>query len=96
MGTLFAAGAQAPAPELAYLWPCNLLAWSVWQQVQTEWRSSGMGATWLDYGGVRAYLDEMGYSGQERKDIFAGIRAADSAMREVWVQQAKDRAEQQK
>lgn len=90
MGTIFG-GTQSVTPEVAYLWPCNVLTWNVWQQVQTEWRSSGMGNTWLDYTGVRAYLDEMGYSGPERKDIFAGIRAADSATREVWAQQSRDK-----
>jgi hypothetical protein len=64
-------------------------AWEVWVSVQTEWRSNGTGGTWLDYSGVRAYLDEMGYSGDERKDIFLGIRAADRATREVWTEQAK-------
>ena len=95
MGTLFGGGASAaPEPEVAYLWPCNVGAWSVWCEVQTEWRSNGQGASWLDYSGVRAYLDEMGYGGDERKHYFAGIRAADAATREVWAQQAKERAAQ--
>ena len=92
MATLFGS-ADSIEPDVAYLWPCNVQAWGVWQQVQTEWRSSGMGSTWLDYTGVRAYLDEMGFSGPERKDIFEGIRAADNATREVWAQQAKDQAQ---
>lgn len=42
------------------------------------------GATGLDYAGVRAYLDEQGLQGEERRDIFDGIRAAESATREAW------------
>jgi hypothetical protein len=95
MSVLFRAGLQPLEPAVAYLWPCNVQTWGVWTQVQTEWRSNGQGHTWLDYTGVRAYLDELGYSGAERKDIFTGIRAADAATREVWAQQAKERAAKQ-
>ena len=50
----------------------------------------------MDYGGVLAYMDEVGLSGDERKDTFAGIRAADAATRAVWAQQAKERADSNK
>lgn len=75
-----------PEPEeIAYLWPDCVAAWGHWCAVQSQWRYSGMGgATGLDYAGVRAYLDEQGLQGEERRDIFNGIRAAESATREAW------------
>ena len=66
--------------DIAYLWPCNVAAWNVWCDVQTQWRHAGMGsATGLDYAGVCAHLDEMGLHGDERRDTYAGIRAAERA-----------------
>ncbi len=95
MGTLFSQGVELPS-EVGYLWPCNVEAWRHWSEVQTEWRNNGQGSTWMDYGGVLAYMDEVGLSGDERKDTFAGIRAADAATRAVWAQQAKERADSNK
>jgi len=58
--------------------------------VQTEWRSAGLGgSSWLDLAGVRAYLDEEGITGDERKDIWAGIRAAQAATLEAWAEKAQ-------
>lgn len=52
----------------------------------------GMGGlTGLDYAGVRAHLDEEGYAGEERKEIYAGIRAAERAVLEVRAEQAAKR-----
>lgn len=79
-------GAQAEA----YLWPCNVPTWGHWAQVQTQWRTGGMGgATGLDYAGVRAYMDEAGLQGEERKDTFAGIRAAERGTLDGWAIAAK-------
>lgn len=50
------------------------------------------GATGLDYAGVRAYLDESGLAGDERKDIFTGIRAAEGATLQAWAEKAKQDA----
>lgn len=88
---------EPAAATVAYLWPCNVSAWRHWCEVQTEYRSSGMGAgMWLDYGGVRAYMDEIGLQGDERRDVWAGIRAADAATRQVWAEQAKERQAREK
>ncbi len=81
--------------ESVCLWPCNVEAWNHWQAVGTEYRSNGMGGAWLDYGGVRAYLDEAGLQGDERREVWAGIRAADAATRQVWAEQAKEREKKQ-
>jgi len=67
-----------PPEEIAYLWPCNVDTWGHWAAVQTQWRYGGMGSrTGLDYAGVRAYMDECGMQGDERRHVFAGIRAAE-------------------
>lgn len=77
------------AEEPIYLWPCNVRAWGVWCELQTQWMYSGMGgATGLNYAGVRAHLDELGLCGDERRDIYAGIRSAERATLEEFVEQA--------
>lgn len=89
MGAVFAHAAN-DVPEISYLWPCNEQTWCHWKQVQTQWRTSGMGgATGLDYAGVRAYLDEQGLQGPERKDTFDGICAAECGTLEGWAIAAK-------
>jgi hypothetical protein len=46
----------------------------------------------LDYAGVRAYLDECtDLRGDERREVFQGICAAEIAVLEVWAQQAAER-----
>lgn len=78
-----------PEQRTEYLWPCNVQAWRCWCGVQTQWRVGGMGArTGLDYSGVRAYLSELGLCGDERRDVFSGICAAEQATLEVWSEQA--------
>ena len=56
-----------------------MATWDVWCDVQTQWRHGMAGRTGLDYAGVRAHLDELGLSGDERRDAYAGIRAAELA-----------------
>lgn len=85
---------QADAP--IYLWPCNVLAWQVWGAVQSQWRNGVAGREGLDYAGVRAYLDEAGLRGDERRDVFNGIQAAERASLEAWAEQRRMRAENQK
>jgi len=65
--------------ELVYLWPCNVAAWDIWCDVQSQWRHGMGGPTGLDYAGVRAHLDEIGLYGEERREVYAGIRAAERA-----------------
>lgn len=84
-----------PDQHIVYLWPCNATIWHHWQQVQTQWRTGGMGgASGLDYAGVRAYLDEQGLQGEERKDTFDGIRAAERGTLEGWAAAAKQTKDQ--
>lgn len=78
-------------PVEVYLWPDNVTAWQCWCAVQTQWRVGMSGATGLDYAGVRALLDEEGLSGDERRAVFAGIRACEGAVLEVWAEQREQR-----
>ena len=72
--------ASAVEPDtVLYLWPDNVVAWGVWCDVQTQWAHSPGGPSGLQYAGVRAHLDEMGFAGTERRDIYAGVRAAERA-----------------
>lgn len=73
---MLAARASEPKPK-AYLWPCNVGTWRHWCELQTQWRVGVNGATGMDYAGVRAYLDECGLTGDERRDVWAGIRACE-------------------
>lgn len=63
--------------------------------MQTQWRVGMAGATGLDYAGVRALFDEEGLAGDERREVFAGIRAAEAAALEVWAEQ-RERDEAQR
>ena len=94
IAAVLAAGSTQEDAALHYLWPCNVLAWSCWGDLQTQWRTGMSGATGLDYAGVRAYLDECGYCADERKDIFIGIRAAEGATLQAWSEKAKQEAAQ--
>lgn len=99
MAAIMAVTAAAPEPEdeTAYLWPCNVATWNVWCDVQTQWRHAGMGsATGLDYAGVRAHMDELGLLGDERRDTYAGIRAAECATLEARAERAEQKRQQSK
>lgn len=78
-------GAQDVERE-CFLWPQNVASWQAWQAVQTQWRSGMSGATGLDYAGVRAALDELGFAGDERQAAWRGIQAAERATLEVWAE----------
>ena len=72
--------ASAVEPDtVVYLWPDNVVAWGVWCDLQTQWAHSPGGPSGLQYAGVRAHLDEMGFAGTERREIYAGVRAAERA-----------------
>jgi len=86
---------QPDDEHVVYLWPDNVRAWSCWQGVQTQWRVGMGGATGLDYAGVRAYLDELGLCGDERREAFAGIQACERATLEVWAEQ-REREQQER
>lgn len=68
----------------------------MWCAVQSQWRAGMAGREGLDYAGVRAYLDEAGLCGDERRSIFAGIQAAEQASLEAWAEQRRIQAENNK
>ncbi len=63
--------------------------------MRTQWRVVMGGATGLDYTAVLAYLRECGMKSKERKQIFEGIQAAETATLLAWSEKAKE-AEQNK
>lgn len=79
----------APAPELCYLWPCNLPTWLLWLRLQSQWRRGAMGErTGLDYASVLAYLRDIAPSKtKERQAQFAGLQAMEFAALRVWDEQ---------
>ena len=82
--------------DVHYLWPDNVIAWRCWLGVQTQWRVGVAGATGLDYTAVLAFLTEEQRQRRLRRrdyaDVWAGIRAAESAVLAVWGEQRKSRA----
>lgn len=83
-------------PDEVYLWPDNVQAWQCWAAVQTQWRTGMGGATGLDYVGARACLDEMGIEGDERKEVWACLQAAEIAVLELWAERRAKAAEQKR
>lgn len=86
MSVLFAGGNDAPEPEPLHLWPCNAKAWQCWTEVQTQWCTDQGVRLGLAYAGVRAHLDECGLEGDERKEIYEGIRAAEQGALRGWAE----------
>ena len=88
----------APATDV-YLWPCNVQAWQCWCDLQTQWRTGMAGATGLDYAAALAYLrDVAGLRGDERRQVFDCLRAAEHAVLDLWADQRErdaDRARRQ-
>ena len=71
------------------MWPDNVTTWQAWLGLQTQWRVGMSGATGLCYAGCRAYLDELGHTGPDRRNIWQGIQAAERATLDVWAEQAQ-------
>lgn len=76
-------GDGSPPGDEVYLWPECVDAWRHWCTLQTQWRVGMAGATGLDYAAVRATLDIAGLAGDELREVFACIRAAEAAVLEV-------------
>lgn len=72
------------------LWPENLPTFNLWQAVQTQWRSGGMGPpTGLDYGGVQACMALRGVRKKEQAELFSGLQAMEQATLSAWDKQKK-------
>ncbi|MEY5100684.1 MAG: Phage related hypothetical protein [Pseudomonadota bacterium] len=62
--------------------------------MQTQWRDGPSGPTGLDYAGVRAWVDELALHGDERREVWAGLRACELAVLDVWRQREQERQQQ--
>lgn len=91
---LAAFGLQAdtapPEDEPCYLWPENVPAWHLWQQVQTQWRitASSMGSaarTGLDYTAVEATLRLHRVRHPKRR--FSELQAMERSALAAWAEQ---------
>jgi hypothetical protein len=66
--------------ETVELWPENWPAWCLFVDIQTQWRTSGMGGpSGLDYGPLFKLMEHQGLTGKEWREMFDDIRALESA-----------------
>lgn len=61
------------------VWPDNMLACDVFVAMQTQWRSSGFGATGLDYSAIPAVFELIGVPDDLRRDTFDCVRVMEGA-----------------
>lgn len=82
--------ADAPAddePEVFYLWPENVRTWALWQSVQTQWRSSGMGGReGLDYAGVELQMQHLRVRPKDRRRTRSEIQLMERTALRVWAE----------
>jgi hypothetical protein len=64
--------------EEAEVWPENWLAFSIFEQMGTQWKTGMAGATGLDYGTLFILLDRHGLSGDDWWQMFDDIRRCES------------------
>lgn len=88
-------GCTSKTDEPCYLWPCNIRAFNVWMEIQTQWRtSSDMGGstrTGLDYAGVTAWLrTQPGLRPRARKELMQCLHAMEVAALNAWSQMRDD------
>ena len=85
------AGADAPAARMddatpCHLWPCNFGVWTLWLDVQTQWRSGMAGRTGLDYAGVRVVVDRR-MPRRQRGEAFDALCSMERAALRAWGEQ---------
>jgi hypothetical protein len=81
---------QEQQGEVFYLWPCNLPAWNLFWDVQTQWRHGFNGPTGLDYQGVTAWMQANAIPGEQWAELLCGVRACERARLEVWADMRAD------
>lgn len=97
MAQAIGAGTLAAHATEVYLWPCNVQAWQCWRELQTQWRTGVGGATGLDYAAVLAYLrDVAGLRGDERRQVFECLRAAEAETLDEWAARRERDAQRQR
>lgn len=81
----------APPPDKCYLWPCNVRAFVVWQQVQTQWVVGMNGRTGLNWASVDIYLSTVpALRPKARHELWAGLRAMERAALEEYAKQQNE------
>ena len=71
--------AVADYEEEAEVWPENWLAFSIFDQMGTQWKAGFNGLTGLDYQTLFILMDRRGLSGDEWWEVFADIREMEAA-----------------
>lgn len=61
------------------VWPENWLAWRLFCDVATQWRTGVNGPTGLDYGPLMRLLDLEKLSAEDWRDTFDCVRACEGA-----------------
>ncbi|MBN7139002.1 hypothetical protein A7A76_07825 [Lysobacter enzymogenes] len=67
-----------PAPVVE-LWPECALPIELFSRVSTQWRVGAGGPIGLDYNVVYRELDDMGLTGDSRREVMAAIRVIETA-----------------
>lgn len=84
-----------PDRDVVYLWPENVPTWERWLEVRGQWRVGMSGPYAIDLVAVCAHLTEYGLQGDERRQIYDGIRACAHATLEVWAERRAEQLRQQ-
>lgn len=61
------------------IWPDNLAAVNVFLAMTTQWRSTGFGATGLDYSVLDFVMQRSGVQADDKDDVFESIRILEDA-----------------
>jgi hypothetical protein len=84
--------ARAVSSRVFWLWPEHVDTLMLWQAVQTQWRMvSEIGATGLDYQGVRACPGFRGLPRARREQVFADLCVIERATLREWSEQREER-----
>lgn len=78
-----------PDLEPVYLWPENVASWNLFMDVQTQWRSNGVGNTGLDYPSVHCVIDQHRVWRRRRRERFAEVQVMERACLEEWAEKAR-------
>jgi len=69
------------ADDVVEVWPENWTAWALFCRVSTQWRTGGMGGSYigLDYTPIFRVMDADGLTAQDWHDTFDDLRAIEAA-----------------
>lgn len=88
--------AAGAGPDEWHLWPENVPTWTLWQSLQTQWRTGMAGAAGLDYAAVWALIDRR-VPRRRRDEVFGAVQSMERAVLKVWADKAEqERGERQR